>query len=649
MGNGSSSPEETELERVRRSGDMTKAEVLRIKTFFRLLMIYKIEWVHEVSGRVHHNTKMQRLKWSLSKLDLRENRLKYFPPQIRRLKQLRELNLSQNQFKRFPADAFRAPNLEVIKISDNKIRNIRLESLMPSLLSSLVELHLDNNRIAELPDAFIDFCNLEVLNLSANGFLHFPDLICEMTSLRSLLMEQNSMWFLPQTFRQLELLEVLALNANNFEMMPRVLCDMDRLVDLRLGRNGITSLMRGETIQTHLDNGQVITMVVETFKLMTDLKKLTVAMNELTELPPDVWDVKLDHLNLRNNQIAGELPVEIVKLKDTLVELYLDENQLTALPSCLTEFPHLEYLTVSGNKLKSLPKMPQQLLELHAASNDLGKLPKHLYQPNRREKGYKKLKVLDVRGNQRLDYPPPSYLLRADEIGEYLEKLKEGADNIVLDPVTGLRVVEASRNHVEVDSYGNEIKEESKVDKLKESTKEERLRRTFEAIDEDESGFIERKEFRKLIKRLAPQMSKEETDEVFNTIDVDGGGDLDFEEFSTWWESAGGRAFRDGQRDWKERGEKAEAEAEAEAAAAAAAAAEQAGEAGVLGASRFAGPGNVGLSDPDAPDSKDFVSNWVMSGGAVGAVGAASGIPGAVNGNYDDGPPEGVHVPHYRE
>ena len=64
----------------------------------------------------------------------------------------------------------------------------------------------------------------------------------------------------------------------------------------------------------------------------------------------------------------------------------------------------------------------------------------------------------------------------------------QGADNIVLDPVTGLRVVEASRTHVEVDSYGNEITEESKVDVLKASTKEERLRRTFEAIDEDESG-----------------------------------------------------------------------------------------------------------------------------------------------------------------
>ena len=56
--------------------------------------------------------------------------------------------------------------------------------------------------------------------------------------------------------------------------------------------------MRGETIQTHLDNGQVITMVVETFKLMTDLKKLTVAMNELTELPPDVGILRLSPLRL---------------------------------------------------------------------------------------------------------------------------------------------------------------------------------------------------------------------------------------------------------------------------------------------------------------------------------------------------------------
>ena len=355
--------------------------------------------------------------------------------------------------------------------------------------------------------------------------------------------------------------------------MPRVLCDMDNLVDLRLGRNGITSLMRGETIQTTLDNGQVITMVVETFVLMSALRKLTVAMNELSDLPPDIWDVKLDHLNLRNNEIEvrhaapfplrlssvppksdamcwrvqGELPVEIVKLKETLVELYLDENALTALPPCLTDFPLLTRLTVNGNKLTMLPKMPPQLEELLAAGNDLDFLPDGLYQPKRREENHTKLSILDVRGNSRLAYPPPSYLLRGEEIGEYLEKLAD--PDISINPVTGLRVVEESRNHVELDSYGNEIKASSHVDESKMSSKEERLRRTFAAIDEDDSGVIERKEFRRLMKRLAPQMDKEEVDTVFDEIDTDGGGDLDFEEFSGWWDSDIGKAFRQEQRD----------------------------------------------------------------------------------------------------
>ena len=36
---------------------------------------------------------------------------------------------------------------------------------------------------------------------------------------------------------------------------------MENLVDLRLGRNGIKTLVRGETITTYLDNGQSLTVV----------------------------------------------------------------------------------------------------------------------------------------------------------------------------------------------------------------------------------------------------------------------------------------------------------------------------------------------------------------------------------------------------
>ena len=48
-----------------------------------------------------------------------------------------------------------------------------------------------------------------------------------------------------------------------------------------------------------------------------------------------------------------------------------DENALTALPPCLTDFPLLTRLTVNGNKLTMLPKMPPQLEELLAASERL--------------------------------------------------------------------------------------------------------------------------------------------------------------------------------------------------------------------------------------------------------------------------------------
>ena len=53
------------------------------------------------------------------------------------------------------------------------MRNVRLPS--PQLLGTLVELHLDNNRIEELPDAFAALQSLQVLNLSANAFSEFPE------------------------------------------------------------------------------------------------------------------------------------------------------------------------------------------------------------------------------------------------------------------------------------------------------------------------------------------------------------------------------------------------------------------------------------------------------------------------------------------
>ena len=70
-----------------------------------------------------------------------------------------------------------------------------------------------------------------------------------------------------------------------------------------------------------------------------------------------------------------------------------------------------------------------------------------------------------------------------------------------------------------------------------------RIRRTFETIDEDGSGEIERGEFHRLVRRLAPQRSKEWINNQFDLAD-DGSGSLDFEEFVLWYESPEVREMR---------------------------------------------------------------------------------------------------------
>ena len=120
--------EETELRRARSKGDFTTGEVKKFVTFFRRMAVVRIQWTHAVSGRVHAHTTFQPLEAGLTKLDARENLLKYFPASAKRLKRCREIDLSQNNFKRFPGQAFAAPNLRILRLSANKVRNVRLPS-----------------------------------------------------------------------------------------------------------------------------------------------------------------------------------------------------------------------------------------------------------------------------------------------------------------------------------------------------------------------------------------------------------------------------------------------------------------------------------------------------------------------------------------
>jgi calmodulin len=60
---------------------------------------------------------------------------------------------------------------------------------------------------------------------------------------------------------------------------------------------------------------------------------------------------------------------------------------------------------------------------------------------------------------------------------------------------------------------------------------EQNLRDVFDIFDADGSGFIDRKEMGSLMKKLAQSLSEEEITAVMEEVDIDGDGEVSFEEF----------------------------------------------------------------------------------------------------------------------
>ncbi len=57
----------------------------------------------------------------------------------------------------------------------------------------------------------------------------------------------------------------------------------------------------------------------------------------------------------------------------------------------------------------------------------------------------------------------------------------------------------------------------------------------FKFFDSDNNGFIDDKEFEKLMKIIEPRARTREIEKGFAIVDKDGDGAIDFSEFLDWW------------------------------------------------------------------------------------------------------------------
>src|ERR1017187_5561207 len=115
------------------------------------------------------------------KLSLKGKKLKVFPMEILKLKNLQELDLSKNKLDSLPEQIGTLKNLQVLDVSGNK-----LEYLPDSIgeLKNLKKLVASKNNLISLPHRIGDLKNLEVLDVWDTDLSVFPDEMQKLTKLR---------------------------------------------------------------------------------------------------------------------------------------------------------------------------------------------------------------------------------------------------------------------------------------------------------------------------------------------------------------------------------------------------------------------------------------------------------------------------------
>jgi Leucine-rich repeat (LRR) protein len=136
-----------------------------------------------------------------------------------------KLNLRKQKLKGFPIEILKFKNLQYLDISKNKIE--------------------------ELPDSIVTLKDLQYLIVSRTGLLRLPQNIGALKNLRHLNVNQNEISVLPYSFGELENLEVADLWSNNLEYFPESMAKLKNLKWMDL-RNILIPQTHQENIQAML-------------------------------------------------------------------------------------------------------------------------------------------------------------------------------------------------------------------------------------------------------------------------------------------------------------------------------------------------------------------------------------------------------------
>lgn len=320
-------------------------------------------------------------------VNLMGNRIRGIWNQVIENKSLKILNLRNNLIDKVEDDAFAKTNLTTLFLNGNQLENLSFASSLPDTLTELI---LAANQISAIPDAaFSNLPRLVYLNLANNKIKKL----------------QNNV------FKGLDSLQVLIITKNSLTDIERqAFSDLKQLTTLYLHRNSLAELEKG------------------TFSELESLKDLNLAWNKLGKITADTF---------------ADLP-------QTLDFLHIDFNEINSLETAsFVNVPRFT-LSLTGNKISSIPKgtfdLPT-LRDLHLSNNTLTTIDGDSYE------GLPQLKRLWLNENQINEIPKGSCknlgsLSILDISKNPLQTLQNGA-------LYGLSLVRGNFLYI----YNNQLKE----------------------------------------------------------------------------------------------------------------------------------------------------------------------------------------------
>ncbi|KAL9457309.1 hypothetical protein AB3S75_006369 [Citrus x aurantiifolia] len=378
------------------------------------------------------------------------------------LTELTQINLAHNQLTGPIPFCF----MNLNKLSTLYLHNNQLTGHIPVEVRKLTQLQIlrlaENQLEGSVPNSIFELRNLQAFDLSYNNLSGIVDLnmfLLNLKSLTSLVLSSNKFSLLTGTNVSTNLpnFTVIGFRSCNISEFPYFLHNQDELASLDLSSNKIAGQVPEWLLNVSTKSLEYLNFSdnllsgfgQDLFVLpWSKMNTLDLGFNKLQGPLPVPSSVSIYSYLVSNNQLTGEIPIQICSLNG-LHALDLSYNNLSGmLPECLGNFSvELSALKLQANNFYGI--IPQtfmngtNLMMIDFSDNSLqGRVPKSLA-------NCVKLKFLNLGDNQITDVFP-SWLGTLPELEALILKFNNFHGEIE-EPQTGfefpkLRIIDLSHN-----------------------------------------------------------------------------------------------------------------------------------------------------------------------------------------------------------